>query len=184
MSGGLTDRNGIPFGTWQYRFIEWFRDLGFLAPSGVETKAAKDIAYYLGQPMAADAPGGSDLLLSATGDGAQVYTCTEGHWTLKAPDAKLLDEHGQPIGKHFAGPTWQLTDGSEIKGKLIASQAAPEAGSIPWLLLEGIFGSGKLARVIYIRRTETRGGAAPANPCTGGEQRVPYAAKYSFYAAK
>src|SRR3954462_4246015 len=30
MSGGLTDRNGIPFGTWQYRFIDWARDLGFL----------------------------------------------------------------------------------------------------------------------------------------------------------
>ena len=31
---------------------------------------------------------------------------------------------GKVIGKHFAGPTWQLTDGSEIKGKLMASQAA------------------------------------------------------------
>jgi acetyl esterase/lipase len=30
MSGGLTDRNDTPFGTWQFRFIEWFRDLGFL----------------------------------------------------------------------------------------------------------------------------------------------------------
>jgi len=30
MSGGLTDRGGIPFGTWQDRFIDWFRDLGFL----------------------------------------------------------------------------------------------------------------------------------------------------------
>jgi endo-1,4-beta-xylanase len=31
MSGGLTDRGGMSFGTWQYRFIDWFRDLGFLA---------------------------------------------------------------------------------------------------------------------------------------------------------
>jgi acetyl esterase/lipase len=30
MTGGLTDRNGTPFGTWQLRFIDWFRDLGFL----------------------------------------------------------------------------------------------------------------------------------------------------------
>jgi endo-1,4-beta-xylanase len=51
MTGGLTDRNGIPFGTWQFRFIEWFRDLGFLQPSGTETKAAKDIAYYMSQPV-------------------------------------------------------------------------------------------------------------------------------------
>ena len=47
MSGGLTDRNGIPFGTWQDRFIDWFRDLGFLQKPGVETKAAKDIAAFL-----------------------------------------------------------------------------------------------------------------------------------------
>ena len=50
MSGGLTDRNGIPMGTWQYRFIDWFRDLGFLQKPGVETKAAKDIASYIAQP--------------------------------------------------------------------------------------------------------------------------------------
>jgi len=42
MTGGLTDRNGTPFGTWQFRFIEWFKDLGFLGKPGVETKAAKD----------------------------------------------------------------------------------------------------------------------------------------------
>ena len=50
MTGGLTDRNDIPFGTWQYRFIEWFRDLGFLQKPGVETKAAKDIVAYQNAP--------------------------------------------------------------------------------------------------------------------------------------
>ncbi len=51
MSGGLTDRNDTPYGTWQFRFIDWFRDLGFLAKPGVETKAAKDIATYLATPV-------------------------------------------------------------------------------------------------------------------------------------
>ncbi|MFN7923339.1 MAG: alpha/beta hydrolase fold domain-containing protein [Bryobacteraceae bacterium] len=50
MTGGLTDRGGMPFGAWQYRFVEWFRDLGFLGKPGVETKAAKDIAAFLTQP--------------------------------------------------------------------------------------------------------------------------------------
>ena len=50
MTGGLTDRNDIPFGTWQYRFVDWFRDLGFLQKPGVETKAAKDVAMYRVQP--------------------------------------------------------------------------------------------------------------------------------------
>ncbi len=51
MTGGLTDRSNIPFGTWQYRFIDWFRDLGFLQKPGVETKAAKDITAYMSQPI-------------------------------------------------------------------------------------------------------------------------------------
>jgi endo-1,4-beta-xylanase len=50
MSGGLTDRNGTPFGTWQDRFVDWFRDLGFLQKPGVETKAAKDIDAFQKQP--------------------------------------------------------------------------------------------------------------------------------------
>jgi endo-1,4-beta-xylanase len=49
-TGGLTDRLGTPFGTWQYRFIDWFRDLGFLQSPGVETKAAKDVAAYMKAP--------------------------------------------------------------------------------------------------------------------------------------
>ena len=49
MTGGLTDRGGIPFGTWQFRFLEWFRDLGFLEKPGVETKAAKDTTAFLTQ---------------------------------------------------------------------------------------------------------------------------------------
>jgi dienelactone hydrolase len=51
MTGGLTDRNDIPFGTWQYRFIDWFRDLGFLQKPGVETKAAQEITSFLSQPQ-------------------------------------------------------------------------------------------------------------------------------------
>jgi acetyl esterase/lipase len=50
MSGGLTDRNDTPYGTWQVRFIDWFRDLGFLQKPGFETKAAKDVTAYVNQP--------------------------------------------------------------------------------------------------------------------------------------
>jgi endo-1,4-beta-xylanase len=50
MSGGLTDRNDTPYGTWQNRFVDWFRDLGFLQKPGVETKAAKDVAAHMSQP--------------------------------------------------------------------------------------------------------------------------------------
>ncbi len=56
MSGGLTDRNGIPLGFWQYRFIEWFRDLGFLQKPGVETKAAKDVTTFVNTPPRQQGP--------------------------------------------------------------------------------------------------------------------------------
>lgn len=57
MSGGLTDRGGMPLGTWQVRFIDWFRDLGFLGKPGEETKAAKDSAAFVTQPPIRRPPG-------------------------------------------------------------------------------------------------------------------------------
>ncbi len=44
--GGLKYRDGIPLGTWQDRFMDWFRDLGFLGKPGVETKAAVEVAAF------------------------------------------------------------------------------------------------------------------------------------------
>lgn len=44
--GSITPRGGIPFGTWQDRFFDWFKDLGFLDQPGTETKAAQEVAAY------------------------------------------------------------------------------------------------------------------------------------------
>jgi Protein of unknown function (DUF3455) len=150
----------------------------------------------MAQPEGAsiDPPPGSALVLQAKGAGFQIYSCAgvQGafKWTLKAPDAKLFDESGKQIGTHFAGPTWRLTDGSQMQGELIASRPAPDAGSVPWLLLRARVGTGtgKLAGVAFIQRTETHGGAAPATGCRDPADldktmRVPYSARYSFYAA-
>ena len=49
-SGGLTHRSGIPYGTWQNRFIDWFDDLGFMQKPGIETKAASDVKAFASQP--------------------------------------------------------------------------------------------------------------------------------------
>ncbi len=142
------------------------------------------IAVFTQQtPSSIDVPPGSHLVLKAKGEGAQVYTCTNGKWTLKAPDAKLMDTQGAIIGTHFAGPTWKLNDGSEVRGKTIATQPSPEAGSVSWLLLEAIpnSGSGKFTGIAYIRRTETHGGMAHKESCVSGESRQPYTAVYRFY---
>jgi endo-1,4-beta-xylanase len=46
-SGGVSDRGFIAYGTWPNRFIDWFKDLGFMDAPGVETQAAKDVAANL-----------------------------------------------------------------------------------------------------------------------------------------
>ena len=48
--GGLTARGGIPFGTWTDRYIEWFKDLGFLQEPGTPTKAAADVEAFVTKP--------------------------------------------------------------------------------------------------------------------------------------
>jgi len=131
------------------------------------------------------------LVLQARGEGVQIYTCVKGDdwaWKLKAPDATLLDENHKAIGKHFAGPTWHLDDGSEVQGKMVESK--PQAGTIPWLILtaKSTGGEGRLSRVDAVRRTGTQGGVAPTAGCdaehAGAEARVPYSALYSFFDTK
>jgi hypothetical protein len=131
-----------------------------------------------------DVPPQSRLLLRAFGSGDQVYGCVNGSWDLKAPDAKLLNQDGSIIGRHFAGPTWQLKDGSWVKGKAVAKQVAPDANAVPWLLLESVGGTGRLGTVRFIQRTGTHGGNAPDGSCSQSAMlRVPYTATYSFYGA-
>ena len=57
-ANGLKDRSGTPFGTWQVRFVDWFRDLGFLEKPGVETKAARDVAARAVAPPRGRGAGG------------------------------------------------------------------------------------------------------------------------------
>jgi hypothetical protein len=131
-----------------------------------------------------DVPPHSRLLLRAIGSGDQVYGCLNGRWALIAPDAKLRNQEGSVIGRHFAGPTWQLNDGSWVKGRAVAKQIAPNANAVPWLLLESVDGTGRLETVRFIQRTGTRGGDAPGGGCSqNAMRRVPYTATYSFYEA-
>lgn len=142
-----------------------------------------------------DVPPGAQVLLQAKGEGVQIYSCrgSDGvfKWALEGPDARLLDSAGRVIGRHFAGPTWQLQDGSRVQGELMASEPSPDAGSVAWLLLRAKAGTGtgKLAAAGYVRRTETHGGAPDQAACrsssdAGKQVRVPYSATYTFYSAQ
>jgi hypothetical protein len=131
------------------------------------------------------------LVLEARGEGVQIYTCVKGDywaWKFKAPEAALFDEKHKAIGRHFAGPTWRLDDGSEVQGKVVETK--PQPRTIPWLILtaKSTGGEGRLSGVDAVRRTETLGGLAPSTGCDaqheGVELRVPYSAVYSFFDTK
>jgi Protein of unknown function (DUF3455) len=141
-----------------------------------------------------DAPAGQQAMLSVKGDGVQIYVCKNvdgaAQWLFQAPEAKLLDSAGKEVGTHGAGPFWKSADGSLVKGQLLASEKAPGAGDIAWLLLRASAheGTGVFSTVEYIRRTETHGGVAPSSGCDAehlsSNTRVPYTATYTFYSAK
>jgi hypothetical protein len=137
-------------------------------------------------------PPNEKLLLDLHAKGDQIYTCKNDNnqfsWTLKAPDAQLFDKDDKPAGKHFAGPSWQSTDGSKVVGKAAANVPSPDANSIPWLLVKVVSHEGKgiLENVTTIQRLNTKGGKALASGCDAAnvdkELRVPYSATYKFYA--
>jgi Protein of unknown function (DUF3455) len=138
-------------------------------------------------PDSLKAPAGEHLRAHAHASGQQIYTCDGSKWILSGPDAKLFDEAGHQVGSHFAGPTWQWSDGSLLTAKPVAN-ATPDPESIPWLLLTatGHKGDGKLKNVSSIQRLQTKGGKAPATGCDqshkAAQARVPYTADYYFYA--
>jgi len=145
-------------------------------------------------PQQLQPPANEHLLLQVHAKGDQVYTCkadaAQFTWTLKAPDAQLFDENGKPFGKHFAGPSWEASDGSRVTGKAVANAPSPDANSIPWLLVNIVTheGSGVLSRATTIQRLNTKGGKAPVSGCdaahVGQEVRAPYSADYLFFAPK
>jgi hypothetical protein len=140
-------------------------------------------------------PAGESLIAVAAARGVQIYECREKkdqagayEWALVAPEADLFDARGTRIGRHYAGPTWESTDGSKVQGTVKERADAPAAGAIPWLLLtarstgpDGAFG-----KVTSIQRVNTAGGLAPAAACSrasaAAPARVPYTADYYFFA--
>lgn len=149
-----------------------------------------------GVPITLQVPAGNVAYLAARADGVQIYTCNASGqsfaWSSAVPGATLYNGTGGMIATHFAGPTWQASDGSSVLGhKIAAVTVAPD--SIPWLLLGatsttvGPSGGALLSGTSYIQRLLTRGGLAPAaSACNAGTAgttaSIPYSALYVFYA--
>jgi hypothetical protein len=135
-------------------------------------------------------PPGNELAFALEADGVQVYACARGagsySWAFRAPEAALTEAGGRAAGTHYAGPTWESTDGSKVMGAKLEA-ATPDPAAIPWLLLraESHAGTGRMQGVTFVQRIRTSGGNAPFEGCdasrVGDLARVPYRALYCFY---
>src|SRR5580658_10476664 len=116
-------------------------------------------------PPALAAPG--DIVIATFhAEGAQIYECKadrEGKlsWVFREPIATLLLS-GKTVGRHYAGPTWELADGSVITGKAVSSAPGASVNDVPWLKLDVVSrrGSGLLINSAAVQRINTRGGTA------------------------
>lgn len=142
-------------------------------------------------------PAGEQPFMAAGGSGVQIYECAAKagqadsyEWSFRAPEAVLLDSSGHALGRHYAGPTWESTDGSSVVGDVKARDPGPNPAAIPWLLLvaKSTMGSGVFGKTTSVQRVQTVGGVAPSEPCNGAAvgkiARVPYSANYYFYQAQ
>jgi len=140
-------------------------------------------------------PAGQVLQRTLWATGVQVYECRAKavgggtpDWVFVAPEAALADDKGAPVGKHYAGPTWEANDGSRIVGTVAGKVESPDAGTIPWLLLStrSTGPAGLFSNVAFVQRVATAGGAAPDGGCDaanlGRQARIDYKAQYAMYA--
>jgi hypothetical protein len=139
-------------------------------------------------------PGANEsLAMIVPAKGVQIYECRAKkdqagayEWAFVAPDADLLDARGNRIGRHYAGPHWESTDGSKIVGTVKERAEAPVAGAIPWLLLaaKSVGPEGSFSKVTSIQRVNTVGGVAPKAGCSqaaaGTPARIDYTADYYY----
>jgi hypothetical protein len=137
-------------------------------------------------PDAIAAPG-ETVVLAVHAEGAQVYECKAGAdgklaWAFREPIATLMAD-GKTVGRHYAGPSWEHSDGSAVVGKAIGNAPGAAPGDIPWLKLDVTSrrGSGILTPVTTVQRINTQGGKLDgACDKAGATRSAPYAADYVF----
>jgi hypothetical protein len=137
-------------------------------------------------PESIAAPGATQVL-KVHAEGAQVYECKADSagklaWTFREPIATLLAD-GKTVGRHYAGPNWEHSDGSAVVGKAAGNAPGATPKDIPWLKLEVTSrrGSGILADVTTVQRIDTKGGKLDgACDAAGSFQSAPYSADYVF----
>lgn len=137
-------------------------------------------------PDAIAAPGEATIL-TLHAEGAQVYDCkaaSDGKpaWAFREPIATLMAE-GKTVGRHYAGPNWEYSDGSAVVGKAAGNAPGATPNDIAWLKLTVVSqrGNGVLSGITTVQRINTQGGKLEgACDRPGATRSAPYSADYVF----
>lgn len=137
------------------------------------------------------AASGETPVATIQAQGAQVYECKADPsgkltWQFREPIAALYEQE-RTVGRHFAGPTWELADGSAVRAKVTGRAPGATVNDIPLLRLEVTShkGSGQLTDVTTIQRVNTKGGVAQGSCAQAGTLlSAPYSADYVFFKKK
>ncbi len=148
--------------------------------------AASSVVAQTAMPDAVAAPNETQIA-KFHAEGAQVYECKADNsgklaWAFREPIATLISD-SKTVGRHYAGPTWEYSDGSAVIGKVAGSAPGNTAKDIPWLKLDAAAhrGSGILSGVTTVQRINTVGGTLTGACGTAGAfQSEPYSADYVF----
>lgn len=153
-------------------------DVALVAPLGFAATAAE-----LPEAIAAK---GETVVLQVHAAGAQIYECKADasgrtSWQFREPIASLFRD-GKTVGRHYAGPTWQIEE-SSIVGKGVGRAPGATTKDVPWLKLDvsDRRGDGPLKDVTTVQRINTAGGNLGGACEEAGELRAePYIADYIF----
>jgi Protein of unknown function (DUF3455) len=130
---------------------------------------------------------GETAVMTLHAEGAQVYECKADStgklvWSFREPVATLMQD-GKTVGRHYAGPNWELSDSSAVVGRVAGRAPGATAADIALLKLDvtSSRGSGLLTGVTTIQRINTKGGQLEgACEVAGTFRSVAYATDYVF----
>jgi len=152
-------------------------------------------------PAILNVPKGNKLASQLYATGVQIYQVQPStadpatfKWVLVGPLATLYvnEDYTNPVGNHYAGPTWEFKKGFNKGEKIVAKktqEASVDATAVPWLLLTAVDSlSSANNKVTFVQRVCTTGGLAPTSGADeahlGLYDSIPYTATYLFYTAK
>jgi hypothetical protein len=140
-------------------------------------------------PNSIAAPGEA-VVLKVHAEGAQIYECKASPdaklvWQFREPIATLIAD-GNTVGRHYAGPNWELADGSAIVGKVVGDAPGADANDIPWLKLNVVAqrGNGTLTGVTTVQRINTQGGKLNGTCDEAGKLRRPHMRQIMYFCAR